>query len=222
MIGRPRPRPLVAFAAVLFLAVPAAASLEIQKADFSLHLDPRFRALYATVLLTVRNAGPDPLDVLEFEFPAPLGHRAQVSAAWDREGPLEWRSDPVEEGAARDLLLAIRRMLRPGKKLVVGLRFEIALPGLSAEAPAGIEPDGVRLLTSGWYPVPVRTSNALPQKLRIDVRLPLGWRVRSTVPVRERTRGTALSSYALELSPVRPSEELLRAEAPPDTGSAEK
>ncbi|MGH9803546.1 MAG: hypothetical protein ACRD4D_00105 [Candidatus Acidiferrales bacterium] len=232
-MGRPRPRilpalapPLAGLAAVLLLAAPAAAApLEIHRADFSVHLDPRFRALYATVVLTVRNAGGDSVDVLEFEFPAPLGPQAQVLAAWDREGPLEWRSDPVSDpvdvGASRELLVALRRMLRPGKKLVLGLRYEIALPALSVNAPAGIDADAARLATSGWYPLPARTSNALPHKLRLDVRLPNGWRVRSLARVKERVTGTALSHYSLELNSVRPNEELLRAEAPPGAEPSE-
>ena len=222
-MGRPRPRSLLAFAAILLLAAPvAAAPLEIQKADFSVHLNPRFQALYATVLLTLRNTGRESFDVLEFEFPSPLGHRAQVLAAWDREGPLEWRSDPVEEDVPRELLVALRRLLRPGKKLVLGLRYEIALPGPSAEAPAGVDHHAARLATSGWYPLPARASNALPRKLRLDVRLPIGWRVHSPVRVKERTTGTALSHYELELNSVRPNQELLRAEAPPAPSSSEK
>ena len=226
-MGRPRPRSLLALVALLLLAAPAAAApLEIQKADFSVHLDPRFRALYATVLLTVRNTGRDSVDILEFEFPPPLGPQAQVLAAWDREGLLEWRSDPVADpvdiGAPRELLVALRGMLRPGKKLVLGVRYEIALPGLSAEAPAGIDAHAARLATSGWYPVPARAPNSLPRKLRLDVRLPIGWRVHSPVKVKERTTGTALSYYSLELNSVRPNEELLRAEAPPDASSSEK
>lgn len=222
-MGRVRPRSLLVLAAVLLLAVPAvAAPLEILKADFSVHLDPRFQSLYATVLLTLRNAGREPLDILEFEFPVPLGPSVSVLAAWDREGPLEWRSDPVEAGAPRELLVALRRELRPGKKLVLGLRYEIALPELTEEAPAAIGDEGARLATSGWYPVPAGASSALPKKLRLDVRCPVGWQVHSPVRVKERTRGKALSHYALELKMVRPNEELLRAEAPPGAVPSEK
>jgi len=226
-MGYSRPRCLVALAAFLLLAAPAsAAPLEIQKADFSIHLDPRFRALYATVLLSVRNTGREPLDVLEFEFPPPLGPQAQVLAAWDREGPLEWRSDPVADpldlSAPRELLVALRKPLRPRKKIVLGLRYEIALPEPSAAAPAGIDDHAARLATSGWYPVPARASEALPHKLRLDVRLPSSWKITSAANVKERTRGTRLSHYTLELNPVHPNEELLRAEAPPGAGSSEQ
>lgn len=226
-MGGARAGSRLAIAAFFLLAAPAAAApLEIQKADFSIHLDPRFRALYATVVLTLRNSGREPLEVLEFEFPPPLGPQAQVLAAWDREAPLEWRSDPVpdpvEIDAARELRVALRRPLRPGKKLVLGLRYEIALPAPAADAPATIDDRSARLAASGWYPQPARASNPLPRKLRLDVRLPLGWRLHSPIPVKERRRGTALRHYALELNAVHRGAELLRAEAPPAADSPEE
>jgi hypothetical protein len=215
--------PLAGLVGFLLLATPAAAApLEIRKADFSVHLDPRFRALYATVLLTLRNGGGQPLDILEFEFPPPLGSLTTVLDAWDREGPLEWRSDVVEVGTPRELLVALRRELQPGKKIILGLRYEIALPDLSVEAPAVIGENGARLATSGWYPVPARASSSLPRKLRLDVRLPVDWQVHSPVRVKERVRGKALAHYALELKNVQPEEALLRAETTPGVSTPEK
>lgn len=220
---RPGARLLLALAGVLLLAAPvAAAPLEILRADFSVHLDPRLQGLYAAVVLTLRNNGAAPLEVVELDFPPPLGPQAQVLAAWDRNGQLEWRSDPVEVGSPRELLVALRRPLRPGKKLVLGLRYELALADSPADTPAVITPRGARLATSGWYPEPARSSNPLPQKLRLVVRLPKAWRVHSPVAIKQRTTGTALSHYELEMTPVRADEELLRAEAPPATGSEEQ
>lgn len=214
---------VVALSGVLLLAAPcAAAPLEIQRADFSVQLDPRFQSLNATVVLALRNTGREPLDILEFEFPPPLGPQARVLAAWDRDGPLEWRSDPVEVGSPLELLVALRRPLSPGRKLALGLRYELKLADPPPETPAWVNASGGRLATSGWYPVPARASNPLPQKLRLDVRLPKDWTVHSSVAVKRRRTGTALSQYALELSPVQPGEDLLLAEAPAGTGSKEQ
>lgn len=216
-------RSVVALAGVLLLAAPsAAAPLEIQRADFSVQLDPRFQSLYATVVLTLRNTGVVSLDIVEFEFPPPLGPQARVLSAWDRDGQLEWRSDPVEVGSPLELLVALRRPLSPGRKLALGLRYEVKLADPPPGSPAWVNASGARLATSGWYPVPARASNPLPQKLRLDVRLPEDWSVHSPVAVKRRRTGTALSQYALELNHVQPGKDLLQAEAPAGTASKEQ
>lgn len=206
------------FLAALVLASPAAPAspVEIERVDLNVHLDPRFQALYATAKLVLRNRGEEPLNILEFAFPGPLGARVTCRGVWDREGELGWRFDPAEEDSSRKLLVALRSPFKPGKKLVLGVSYEASLAGLTApNAPALVSSQRARLLTTGWYPLLARSHTVVPRALRLVVRLPKECQVRAPVKLKKIANGTTLASYELTLKHIEPETVVFRAEACP-------
>ncbi|MFB3154549.1 MAG: hypothetical protein ACE10I_08770, partial [Candidatus Acidiferrales bacterium] len=88
------------------------AELAVKQVDLDVRLDPPARMLYAKATVTLHNRGEKAVEIIELAFPSPLGARVQVNAVWDRQGEMEWRSDPVEgESESRSLLLATRTPL---------------------------------------------------------------------------------------------------------------
>lgn len=200
------------------LATPVlpAAELEVERVELSVQLDPEAQALYATARLFLRNPGHPALDILDFTVPAPLGERFDCRSVWVRKGELAWRLDPVEDSAAARLRVALLSPLKAGKKLVIGVSYEVDLEGLSPpDAPASVAPHNARLSTTGWYPLPAGTGSATPERLRLAVRLPKDWRVNAPVKVKRITDGSALASYEVELKHFAPGQLLVGATPPP-------
>jgi len=213
-----RAAPLLLLLAGVLLAVPVspAAELELERVELSVHLDPALQALYTTARLFLRNPGPEVLDVLDFDVPAPLGGRFECRSVWVRQGELGWRLDPVEDSAAARLRVALLSPLKAGKKLVVGIRYEVNLEGLSdPDTPASVSSRSAQLLTTGWYPQPAGSDSVVPQRLRLAVRLPKDWEVRAPAEVKRISDGSALAGYELELKSVGPGQLLFRATPPP-------
>lgn len=213
MASRPaRQRSLLLLCALLAGALSArAANLEVEQVDIQARLDPRFQALYATVRLVVRNRSLQPLEVLEFGLAETLGARVLYNGAWDREGELDWRAHYEDEAKPPLLRVALRRPLRPGKKVTLGVRYEIGFQTAAATAPASVSPDGARLAAIGWYPLPAGAEPAGPRLLRLAARLPKEWQVSAPVALRKTHDGTALATYELTLKSVVPGETLLQA-----------
>lgn len=197
------------------LLLPAnqrAAQLEVERAEVNVHLDPPLLALYARAKLVLRNRSGQNLETLELEFPAPLGPRIKVRAVWDRGGELPWRAGPADEGAPRTLVVALRSPLPPEKESVVVVSYDVELEGFAApKGPLSISSESAWLSTTGWYPLPGGSEPALPQELRLVVRLPKRWQVTAAVELKQISKGTALASYELELQTVEPGRILVRA-----------
>lgn len=213
-----RPASLSLLLAGVLLPAPGvpAAELQVERVELSVQLDPELHALYATARLFLRNPSHQALDILDFTVPAPLGARFECRSVWVREGELGWRLDPVEDNAAT-LRVALSSPLKAGKKLVVGISYEVNLEGLRAPgAPASVSAQNAQLSTTDWYPLPVAGSGlAVPARLRLAVRLPKDWRVSAPTEVKKIADGSALASYELEVKQVEPGQLLLSATAPP-------
>jgi len=215
-VTRAAPLPLLLVGVLLAAPVSPAAELEVERVELSVQLDPEAQALYATARLFVRNPGPAALEILEFSVPAPLGRHFECRSVWVRKGELGWRLDPVEESSAARLRVALLTPLKAGKKLVIGISYEVNLEGLSApDAPARVSPQNARLSTTGWYPLPAGSGSVAPQRLRLAVRLPKDWRVSAPVEIKRITDGSALASYELELKHFEPGQLLFGAAPPP-------
>ena len=183
----------------------------VERAELDAQIDPQTQTVYAKAGLLLRNPGSEPLDVIEFGVPAPLGSRTEVKSVWDRDGQLAWRSDPVEEKQPRTLQVALRSLLKPGKKIRLVVSFETNLEGMAAGAAASVSASGAQLATTGWYPLPVGSGPMPPESLRLTVRLPKEWRVVAPEKVKKIHAGTALTTYEIGLDEVRPEQILLRA-----------
>jgi hypothetical protein len=202
----------------LLLAAPTAAAtpLEVERLELNVHLDPNEQALYATAKLVLRNRGYQNLEILEFTWPEALSPHVDCNSAWGRQGELPWRLDPPEKDTPRRLLVALLSPLRPGKKLVLGINYELALEELlDSEALVLVSPQKVQLRTTGWYPLPRDSDGAPPPVLRLTVRLPKEWRVSAPFKLKKINEGTALASYELEVKSAGPGQLLLRATPPP-------
>jgi hypothetical protein len=201
--------------ALLAASDAPAATLQVERVELSVQLDPELHALYATARLFLRNPGRQALDVLDFTLPAPLGARFECRSVWERKGELGWRLDPADNAAT--LRVALASPLKAGKKLVVGISYEVDLENLSTpDAPASVSAQSAQLFATGWYPLPAAGSGlAVPGRIRLAVRLPKEWRVSAPVKLNKIAEGSALASYELEVRDVKPGQLLLSATAPP-------
>lgn len=211
---------LLVLGALLAGGLPGfAATLEVEQVVINARLDPRFQALYATMRFVLRNRGDQPLKVIEFGVAETLGARVRYAEAWDREGELEWWIDHGDESKPPELRVALRRPLLPGKKVTLGVRYELGFQAAAASAAASVSPTGARLDSTGWYPLPVGTEAVRPRRLRLAARLPKEWQVSAPVALKKTSNGTALATYELTMEDVVPGKLLLRAErrttAPP-------
>lgn len=213
---RAAPLPLLLVAVLLAAPVSPAAELEVERVELSVQLDPEAQAFYATARLFLRNSGYLALEILDFTVPAPLGERFECRSVWARKGELGWRLDPVEDSGAARLRVALLTPLKAGKKLVIGISYEVNLEGLSAlDPPASVSAQNARLSTTGWYPRPAASGSAVPQRLRLAVRLPKDWRVSAPIKVKRISDGSALASYELELKHLESGQLLFGAASPP-------
>lgn len=198
--------------AALAAPAPAAAQLVIERVELTVRIEPRFQALYTKAKYLFRNRSYQDIDTFEFEFPASLAARVTLNTVWDRGGELPWRLDPAEEGATRLLLVALRAPLEPRKSLIVVVSYDLALEGFeAADKSLFVSPDGARLPTTGWYPLPAGSAQALPEALRLAVRLPREWPVEAPAKLKRISDGTLLAAYELELPHLRPDQLLFRA-----------
>ncbi len=197
---------LACVVAVLLAQPPLlTAELVVKRVDLDVRLDPPARMLYAKATIALHNRGGKEVEIIKLEFPPPLGPRVQVNAVWDRQGEMEWRSDAVEgEDEPRSLLLATRTPLRPEKKLVVVVSFELRLEAVAADAAVVLTEESARLGSTGWYPLLAAAHPVLPQRLRLTVRLPRAWQVSAPVRLKLLRGGTALAGYELDWKEVKP------------------
>jgi hypothetical protein len=200
----------------LVLALGAnATALTAERVDLDVRLDPQSEALYASGKLVLRNTGRTTIEILTLLFPAPLGSRTTCTAVWDADGELGWRSDPAEKPQGRTLSVLLRSRLRPGRKMTLGLNFEITLEGLPPDAPARVSAEDVRLAGAGWYPLPDEADPEPVDRLRLVVRLPKSWQVSAPVKLKKVAESKVLASYELQRErPVR-GRTLFRARARP-------
>ncbi len=185
----------------------------MKQVDLDVRLDPPARMLYAKATVTLHNRGEKEVEIIKLAFSPPLGARVQVNAVWDRQGEMEWRSDPVEgKSEPRSLLLATRTPLRAGKKLVVVVSFELHLEAVAAaDAAVVLTEESARLGSAGWYPLLAVAHPVLPQRLRLAVRLPRAWQVSAPVRLKPLPGGTVLAGYELDWKKGKPGVVLFEA-----------
>lgn len=204
--------------ATLLLAVPAARAetLGVKSVELNVQIDPGLQTLYAKARLVLRNDGQRAVETVDLQLPPALGPQSHVVRVWDREGELAWRSDPPNPGRPRSLLVALRSPLKPGKKTVLVANYEVDFEGADdAAAGAQVTNGEARLNATGWYPVPADPRPAVPEVVKLEVRLPKDWRVSAPVTLKQQGDGASLAIYELKLEHVQPGGPLFRASAPP-------
>ena len=192
-----------------------ATALTVERVDLDVRLDPQSQALYASGKLVLRNTGRTAIEILTLLFPAPLGSRTTCTAVWDPHGELGWRLDPAEKLQGHKLSVLLRSRLRPGKKMTLGLNFEITLEGLPPDAPTRVSAENARLASAGWYPLPDEADPELVDRLRLVVRLPKSWQVSAPVKLKKVAESKVLASYELQRKRPVPGRTLFRARARP-------
>ncbi len=188
--------------------------MSVERLELDARIDPGGPALYAKANMVLRNHGRSPVELVDFEIPAPLGARTVVENVWDRNGQLAWRSDAVEADQPLAITVALRLPLASGDRKRIVVSFAIRLAGLSAPAAAQISQQSARLETTGWYPALAGPEPALPEWVRLTVRLPKDWRVEGATKPKRVLAGEASNSYELTLDRLSPGGLLFSATAP--------
>ena len=192
----------------------AGAPVGVERLELDARLDPSGPALYAKANMVLRNRSRAPVELVEFQLPAPLGARTTVENVWDRNGQLAWRSDSVEADQPLAITVALRLPLAPGDRQRIVVSFAMKLEGLESPAAAQVSAQSARLATSGWYPALAGSEPALPEWIRLTVRLPKDWRVEGATRPKRVMEGTASSSYEVTLGHMTPDALLFGATAP--------
>ena len=193
----------------------AAAPVVVERLELDARLDPSGPALFAKANMVLRNRSRAPIDLVEFQLPAPLGAQTVVENVWDRNGQLAWRSDPVEASQPLSITVALRLPLSPGDRQRIVVSFATKFEGLTVPAAAQVSRQTARLATTGWYPALVSPESAAPQWIRLTVRLPKDWTVEGPTKPKRVLEGAATASYEITLAQVTPDGLLFRGTAPP-------
>lgn len=192
----------------------ADAAVSVERLELDARIDPGGPGLFAKANMVLRNHSSAPVELVDFQIPAPLGARTLVENVWDRNGQLAWRSDAVEADQPLAITVALRLPLTPGDRKRIVVSFAIRLAGLSAPAAAQVSAQSARLATTGWYPALVGPEPALPEWVRLTVRLPKDWRVEGATRPKRVLVGEASASYELTLDHLPPEGLLFSATAP--------
>jgi len=192
----------------------ADAEVSVERLELDARIDPGGPALYAKANMVLRNHSRAPVELVDFQIPAPLGARTVVENVWDRNGQLAWRSDAVEADQPLAITVALRLPLTPGDRKRIVVSFAIRLEGLNAPAAAQVSAQSARLATTGWYPSLAGPEPTLPQWVRLTVRLPKDWRVEGATKPKRVMSGEASNSYEVTLEHLSPEGVLFSATAP--------
>ncbi len=204
--------PLLLCAAAL-PARAADAAVSVERLELDARIDPGGPGLFAKANMVLRNHSRAPVELVDFQIPAPLGARTVVENVWDRNGQLAWRSDAVEADQALAITVALRLPLTPGDRKRIVVSFAIRLEGLTAPAAAQVSAQSARLATTGWYPALAGPDAGMPEWVRLSVRLPKDWRVEGATRPKRVFVGEASASYELTLERLPPEGVLFSATA---------
>ena len=175
-------------------------TLQVEEAKITAQIDPELRALYAKVLLKLKNRTGRDLSVLDIIFPSFPGAEFKVNIVWDRHEELPWRRllRQEAEGEFR-IQFPLTHSLRAGKSAIVGISWEVQVNGAKNvdTAPVMITADRVQLRGHGWYPVAPNGETA--KRLRLTLKFPKKWKV--TVPRKAKKRRTGFLLTEYELNP---------------------
>jgi len=195
--------------------LPAASSpVRVERLELDARIYPTGPALFAKANMVLRNRDRMPVELVDFEIPAPLGARTTVENVWDRNGQLAWRSDAVEAGQPLAITVALRLPLSPGDRQRIVIAFAIRLEGLDAAAPAHASARSAQLSMAGWYPTLAGADVSMPEWIRCTVRLPKDWSVEGIVRPKRVLVGEASASYEMTIKGAPPNAVLFRATAP--------
>lgn len=186
----------------------------MERLELDARIDPTGPTLYAKANLVLRNRERTPVELVDFEIPAPLGARTTVENVWDRNGQLAWRSDAVEATQPLAITVALRLPLAPGDRQRIVIAFAIQLEGLSAPAPAQVSARRAQLAMSGWYPALAGSEATMPEWIRVTVRLPKDWQVEGIVRPKRVLEGEASASFEMTIKGAPVNAVLFRATAP--------
>lgn len=195
-------------------ALAANAPVGVERLELDARIDPSGPALYAKANMVLRNRSRAPVELVEFQLPAPLGARTVVENVWDRNGQLAWRSDAVEADQPLAITVALRLPLPPGDRQRIVISFAMKLEGLAPPTAAQVSAQSARLATSGWYPALADAGAAQPEWIRLTVRLPKDWRVEGATKPKRVLVGEASASYEITLQHLTPDALLFAATAP--------
>ena len=184
----------------------APGNIVMEKVDVTVRLDPQKRALYGTMVLSVRNMSEDTLEGLTFRFPSPLAPGVVVTRVWDREDELPWRRLRRQEKEGEFLLqVPLAKPLRSYQKILIGLSYDLRLDRLPAtNAFVRLTYREARLSAAGWYPLLTRSPQRLPQRIRMVLRIPKEWHATSPFRLKREKEATLLVDYDLKWDPAQP------------------
>ena len=195
-------------------ASPADTPVSVERLELDARIDPGGPALYAKANMVLRNRSHAPVELVEFQLPAPLGARTIVENVWDRDGQLAWRSDAVEADQPLAITVALRLPLPPGDRKRIVISFATKMEGLSAPAAAQVSARNAQLATSGWYPALADPGATPPEWIRLTVRLPKTWHIEGATRPKRVFQGDASASYEVTVTHVASDGVLFRAHAP--------
>ena len=177
-------------------------TLQVEEAKITAQIDPELGALYAKVLLKLKNRTGRDLSVLDIILPSFPGAEFKVNIVWDRHEELPWRRlvRQESEGEFR-IQFPLTHSLRAGKSAIVGISWEIQVSQAQNKdkdtAPVVITADRVQLRGHGWYPV--TQNGGAAKRLRLTLKFPKTWK--ATVPRKAKKRRTGFLLTEYELSP---------------------
>ena len=178
--------------------------LNVEEVELDVRLEPATYTLSAKVMLGLRSRSLKPVEAIRLVVPAPFADRAHIYAVWDRSGFLAWHSQRIK----KDLLI-VTTFAQPigalGQRWLV-IRFDLDFTHFDApDAPAQLTPHAASLRATGWYPLPLGVRPRQFNKLRLGLRLPRTWRLRSHAESKHLHTGTEFTEYELTAEAVSAS-----------------
>lgn len=170
--------------------------LSIEEIELDLRLEPATHTLSAKVMLGLRSRSLRPMEVVRLVLPAPFADRAHIYAVWDRTGFLAWHTERRE----KDLLIVttFTAPIGPLGQRALVVHFELDLAGFDApEAPAQLTSRAASLHATGWYPLPVALRLTRINRLRLGLRLPRTWQLRSHTQLKHLHTSSEFAEYEL-------------------------
>jgi len=200
---------------LLLFGLPArAGELVIEEARISVRLDPEAGALYGKALLTLRNRTGRDLAAVDLKFPAAAGDNVKLNVVWDRHEDLPWRRLWRQEALGHFLFqVTLAKPLRDGKKILLGVSFDLTPGTAGDDAPAIVTATRASLRGTGWYPVAAE-GPAAPGRLKLTVRLPKTWVVTHPPGSKKKRPGILLADYKVNLGRKFTEEIVFAARAP--------
>ncbi|NWF86124.1 MAG: hypothetical protein HXY18_20120 [Bryobacteraceae bacterium] len=181
----------------------APVQLHVEAVELDVRLEPTTYTLAAKAMLGLRSRSLKPLPAIRLLLPAPFAARARIYAVWDHSGFLPWYRARLENDFL--IVTTFTQPIRPlGQRWLV-VRFDLNFTGFDVpDAPAQLTPHAASLHAAGWYPLPagVEPSQFQLNKLRLGLRLPRAWRLRSYTESKHLHTGTEFAEYELRAKAV--------------------